>query len=161
MSCDSFHRQVERELKSKGKTHDFLDFVNCVENAYSTIPPVAVVMGHKDFFVPKINVTQASINKIRPRPYLNTFKHVSVTRGQFDFEYSSDINGDLTEKVNVFTKKQVKAVTRNFDLVKSLNFLSKPCGVEDEKKQSVIKNLLPLIPEQKKKFWEELPIKTP
>jgi len=34
MSADSFHHQVELEIKKKSELNDFADFMSCVSNAH-------------------------------------------------------------------------------------------------------------------------------
>lgn len=49
MSANSFHHQVERSLKKRGKVYDFEDFRNCVQGA-SSGKTVVAEMEIKHFF---------------------------------------------------------------------------------------------------------------
>lgn len=156
-ACDSFHHQVELQLKLKQKIYDYDDFTECVENA--TTKPVNVIrMNHNDFFTPTLSVSQYQLNKLRPRPYVADIKRVRFHRGTYDFQYSTNFTDDF-KKCCLLTKKQLQQVTKpGFKLHDSLKFHSTPEGISEEQKQSVIKHLTPLMPPEKAEFWQNVPV---
>lgn len=158
MAADSFHGSVEKSMQHKRMVYDYEDFMECVRNARSS-PPIIKDMQYTDFFklsyVANLNV----INKLRPRPQILNFKYVRVERGSFDIEYSYTVNPQDDEKLKmtVFSKKQIDDFkSNNFDL--KLKFRETPIGVDVEKKDTIIKDICPLMPTDKRQYWNDLPI---
>lgn len=160
MSADAFHHSVELQMKSAGKVYDYKDFVECVEKARSCTP-LAFTMKPTDFFNTTITISNYQLSKIRPRPYLAEIKAIKFTRGSFSFQYSDSYDGPFTE-CKPFSKKQLQEVTKpGFDIRKTLNYHKEAAGIEKEQKNTILKNLGPLMPAEKTIFWRDLPETTP
>lgn len=115
-------------------------------------------MHETDFFKPSITVSPYQLKQIRDRPTIHNIKRVSIERGSYDLIYSTGIKGTF-KRVNIFTKKQLKKIRDpGFKLNDSLTFASKPVGIEEERKKKIIRNLVTLIPQEKRNFWENIPI---
>lgn len=83
MGADSFHHQVERCLKQKGKVYDFKDFSDCVKAAAQNTNVIS--MGISDFYQWQNGTSQYKLNKISPRPYLQEMVEISFFRGKHIF----------------------------------------------------------------------------
>jgi hypothetical protein len=100
------------------------------------------------------------INKKRPRPMLNNFRHVIFKRGSFHIEYSTNIDGSESKVLNIFSQKQIKQITeKHFKLQNTLEYQNIPLGVDKTRKDEIVKNLNMLMPDEAKLFWSQLPEK--
>lgn len=155
-AADSFHHGVENAMKAANKVYTFPDFKECVENATN---PVVVDMKYNDFFKTTVNANMSVIDKLRPRPLLPNFKFVSFTRGDYDIEYSEAATGENLRKIRIFSKEQLKTIqSKSFNLISTLKFNHEPVGIDKEKKETIVKNLLPMMPLAKYRYWTDLPV---
>lgn len=162
MSADSFHHQVEKELKNAKKVYNYDDFVACVKRANAHNPPQVVDMNYSDFFKHGMTVSNYQLNKITPRPYIAEMKKIRFERGSFDFHFAYELDSDY-KSINLFNKKQLQELKSNkFDILSKMKYRTEPIGIEKEKKDSIVKNLVPLMPALKGEYWSEIPLmKTP
>lgn len=158
MSADSFHHLVEKSMKNAGRVHDFEEFHNCVKSSGSSTN--VIEMQAADFFVPQFKPSTYQLNKTRPRPYIAEMKMVKFTKGCFDISYSNSFDESSLISFNLLTKKQMKNIQQpGFDVKKTIKFAHEPCGVDQQVKDSIVKNAVPLMPAAKRDFWINLPIK--
>lgn len=157
MSADSFHHQVEKEMKRAGKVHNFNDFKECVQNASNNQGKV-VKMAFNDFFEPELTVSSYQVSKMEPRVMLQNIKRIVLERGTYNFSYSDEMEGDL-KVASLLNKTQLKKVKRSgFQLSDSLKFAIKPVGIESARKENILKNLAPLMPHSKADYWINMPV---
>lgn len=158
-SADSFHHQVEKGMKQVGKICTFPDFCKCVKEHTTSTPPCVVDMKYNDFFEPNIKVNMTVINKARPRPQLGNFKYMKFVRGNYYVEFDDDIEHKNIRKLDVFSKQQIKKYSASsFNLIDHLKFKSELDGIDAERKESIIKHLVPMMPLSKMSFWENMPV---
>lgn len=150
MSADSFHHQVEQAMKRYGNIYDFSDFEKAVQEANSKKVSI-ISMQPKDFTNWLDCTSQAKLKKINPRPYLNNIVQVCATRGKNTLKYWTDYDGEACE-LNFLTAKSMKTgITKP-------QFRSAFRGIPQNKKDTIIKNLCPLMPENRKQFWHKMPV---
>ncbi|XP_030748954.1 uncharacterized protein LOC115885491 [Sitophilus oryzae] len=150
MAADSFHHQVELSLQQKKKVYDFADFVNCVQAANSG--KVAVKeMKLEDFFVWPDNSSSYKIKQLIPRPYMKDIVEVIAERGKNELVYRTSFDAEVNYNMNFLNKKAI----RRLDLPPRI---IKPRGITNERKRNIEKHLLPLIPQNRRVFWETLPV---
>lgn len=158
MSADSFHHQVEQSLNSYcsssktgagGKVYDFNDFERVIEQV--KVKNVKVLsMELRDFRDWKDHSSLMKIKKHSPRPYLSDIVKLKFERGSFNLSYSYEYDSQYTE-LNFLTAKYLKKPTEP-------NVRSQFRGVTKSRKSDIIKKLCPLMPENRRQFWEELPV---
>lgn len=146
MSADTVHQVCNKGLKRKKTVADMEDYVGAIE-ASSRV----VQMQPSDFRDMRSGVSGQKLKLLGDcdsRPYLATFRVVEVRRGT-----------DL-----LYTKKSHKiGQWRAYDLMKG-SFRSDeqpqrrthPRGVNRAKLQRLKQQLLPLLPMQRREFWESL-----
>lgn len=159
MSADSFHASIERTMKRvpRGEVYSFPDFVDCVEKSGSDIKPQVFVMEPEDFFECLFQFKQSVLTKLKDRPKMANIKHVIFTRGSFDIQYSYNYNDEM-KTLQILTKKQLKEVSKpSFNLVDQLQRQTEASGIQKSQKDIIIKKLLPLMPEEKRDYWINLP----
>ncbi|XP_054263988.1 uncharacterized protein LOC128987257 [Macrosteles quadrilineatus] len=151
MSADQFHHQVNQQIKTKGKVYDFDDFQDAVMKSNSG-KVIVKSLQHTDFFNSfDYSSTYKITNKI-PRPYLSEMVQVIFQRGSFDIQYKTSFISEQIESISILKagylkKKQVPMPTRR----------SNPRGINQAKKADIIQKLLPLMPENRRSFWLDLP----
>lgn len=151
MSADNFHHQVEHQLKRQGKTYDFYDFVDSVAAANNGKVTVKN-MQFTDFYKWK---DHHSIHKMKNpsndiKPYLSELVYVLAERGSYSIKYKNKFEGELQELD--FLKKGSK---NTISQIPQCNL--KPVGIEGNIKLDIVKKLGPLMPDNRLKFWRELP----
>ncbi|KAG8324927.1 hypothetical protein J6590_079853 [Homalodisca vitripennis] len=87
-----------------------------------------------------------------PRPYLSEMVHVLFQRGSFDMFYRKSFSGE------VFQLSFLKAGFTKKREVPKPNTRTSPRGVNKEKKQDIIKKLVPLMPPNRHGFWVDLAV---
>lgn len=151
MSADSFHHQVEMSLKHKIKVYDFYDFEECVQKANSGKVNV-VNLKHSDFFDWLDHTSQYKLRNMKPqRPYLNQMVHIQFSRGDFNMAFKTSFLGDF-EELNFLNARVVKkgfppVIARKSDR-----------GISAERKDNILTKLLPVIPKNRIRFWQNLPV---
>lgn len=150
MSADSFHHQVEMSLKKRGKVYDFRDFIECIQMSNSG----RVVVGEMnldDFYIWPDCTSQYKLNKMTPRPYLHSMVHLRFLRGKKTLEYKNDFNEEFST-LNFLTAKTCKS---GIPLPKRLQVAR---GITQERKLNLLTKLSGIIPENRLRFWKDLPV---
>nr|CAI5863597.1 unnamed protein product [Callosobruchus analis] len=151
MAADSFHHQVELSLKRKKKVYDFDDFCEVVERANSARVDV-IKMQITQFFSFTDYTSKYKLQKLDARIYLKDMVCIHFKRGNHFFSYKTEIENEFIDSKDIFMKKYVNGT------------LTKPqarniCrGVSLDRKNNLISKLKKHIPENRMKFWEDLPI---
>ncbi|KAK4873128.1 hypothetical protein RN001_015157 [Aquatica leii] len=157
MSADSFHHQVELSMKKKQKIYDFDDFSDAVGSACKGNVEVKK-MEHNDFYKWKNLTSQQKLKQSsnNNRPYLSDIVQIMAERGKFTLQYKNHFNEESTKTLDFLMKKAMKKK----EILRSVNCLERPHGFPKEKKESILKQLDNLLPENRKLFWKNLPTTT-
>ncbi|XP_072162574.1 uncharacterized protein [Bemisia tabaci] len=150
MSADSFHHQVELALKRQGKTYDFGDFASAVAAANNG-KNLVIPMQHQEFFNWVDYASQAKLKNAAVRVYLKDIVYLKAVRGDFQLYYKSSYDGDF--KTLDFLKK----IAAKTDGMPVPSHLSRPRGFPSAKKEKILSELKGIIPDNRKKFWLDLP----
>lgn len=154
MSADSFHHQIELSMKKKGRICDFPDFALAVEGAGKKVN--LKIMNIDDFFhfIDYTSVKKRNFNHDKTeRVYLTNIVQLEVNRGTKDLKYKTAYSGDF-KILNDYLK--VQAAKKG---IPSPIPCTKNNGISKEKKNAILKNICPLIPEKYRIFWQNLPEK--
>lgn len=149
MAADSFHHQVELSLKRTKKVYDFSDFVKSVQESNSG-KVVVKEMKQADFYQWEDNSSASKLTRKKPRPYLKDMVEIVAERGKFELAYKTSFSQEPQPL--------------NFLKVKSMKKLPKPPvipnvrGITSERKNKIIEKLVPLMPQSRHKFWQDLPV---
>ncbi|XP_055527573.1 uncharacterized protein LOC129720163 [Wyeomyia smithii] len=158
MSADAFHAAVERSMRKyqEEELYTFSDFVECVKQSNNETKPPVTVMSCTDFFQPSIALKPSVLNKLKPRPKLAEIKQIRFTRGCFEFSYKTSFGLEF-KKVKLFTQLQLKCVQNpKFSLESTFQYNKTDRGIEKVRKEHISKKLCPLMPTEKRRFWENL-----
>lgn len=151
MSADSFHHQVAKQLKQKGKVYDFEDFSDAVQNSNSGKVIVSQLTSPSDFFSEFNYSSSHVINKTDPRPYLSDMVQVIFNRGSLNLTYKTKYDCEQYTELKFLKAKYIKQ-----------NKLPKPPvkpslrGITIDKLTDIQKKLVPLMPENRQAFWKKL-----
>lgn len=157
MAADSFHGSVERKMVEVQNLYNFEDFIECVQKSRNDTPTI-YNLGYIDFFKPTIPVNKTVISKQNPKPLLGNFSHVKFSRGLFELEVSSEIDGSNAKKIQIFSIKQVEHFQKpSLKFEDTLIWRHEPLGISQDRKEEIIKNCLALMPAKKQQFWLDLP----
>lgn len=153
MSADSFHHQVETALKKQKKTYDFQDFQNAVSSANSGKVTLKS-MTFSDFYHWKDHSSKATLNRLRPKVYVSNLVQVVAKRGLLHLEYKNDfLDSDLKQltflKVSIIKKKHQMADPERYSVSR---------GIPVSKRDNLLKNLASIIPQDRLRFWENIPV---
>lgn len=148
MAADSFHHAVENALRWKGKVYDFDDYLDAVKNSFKGVN--VVELKENSFFDWEDHTSQYKLNKITPRPYLNSMVEVHFKRGERTMSYSHSLGGELIS-LNFLGHKSFKT---GISLPKHKQI---PRGISELRKQTIISKLGPIFPSNRLRFWENLP----
>jgi hypothetical protein len=157
MSADSFHGLIEKESRRylNGKQHDFGDFMKVIENAKGKV----LKMNIQDFLKPKIKVSQYYLNKLKPRPMISKFISARFEKGNNNIVYKLAHDGP-ENTFNLLNKKQQQEVSKySTRLSERFNFECEECGIDEDRKNEIIKDLLPLMPPTRHSSWINLSVK--
>jgi hypothetical protein len=151
MSADSFHHQVEDQLKKSKNVYDFGCFSSCVQNAkMNKMSPIVKELSCQDFYKFKDFTSQQKLKRMEPRVYLKNIVSIKAERGIMNLLFKSQYEGEWSElnfiQYNILKNGFPKLSTHNENR-----------GVETSRKNGIIKDLLNLMPEPYRHFWVNLP----
>lgn len=151
MSADSFHHMVERSMNEKKNLYDFKDFTDCVE---ATSKNVKLINMKPDLFYNwKDLKSQAKLNKMDSKPYLSKMTQIRVEKGKYTFKYRTTYNEEDPYIDIDFLQYYVEK--KGFPEFKKVeNYV----GIDESKKNKILKSLLTLMPSSRKSFWINLPV---
>lgn len=146
----SLHHQVELaiKIKSKNKLYDFNDFVESVK----TINNGKVVVKSLEPFNFSIWPDLSSKAKLkRNKVLLKDIVELQAERGNFNLKYRSNFSENFKDlNFLLFSVSKVKTIDEP-------ERQDNPRGINEAKKKEIIDKLLPLMPENRKTFWFNLP----
>lgn len=154
MSADSFHHQVELVMKARQKIYDFDDFADAVGSACKG-NVIVKKMNYNDFYNWENFTSLGKLNKTgKDRPYLSDMVQIVAERGKTTLKYRNSFNEPSLQTLDFLQNKAMKKK----QLLRPVSSLQRPRGFSQEKKQNLLKQLGDLFPENRKTFWESLPI---
>lgn len=106
----------------------------------------------EDFFLWPDNSSIYKLNHTTPRPYLKDMIEVVAKRGNLNLFYKTSFGSNETKELNFLKMKVVKG-----DLT-TPSVISKARGIKKERKQAILQNLSTLIPDNRRQFWQGLPV---
>ena len=146
MAADSTHAKIEKVLKRKdGKIFDFDDFRQCVEEADCHVH----IMATEDFADWESGASNYLLGRAQPRPYLSRIVWAEFRRGSPETLFFKENFSDREASACSFIKK-------GYDPTPKIR--QKPRGVAKEKKDNILQKLVPLMPHNRRSFWEDLPV---
>ncbi|KAF0695234.1 Uncharacterized protein FWK35_00038743, partial [Aphis craccivora] len=151
MSADSFHHQVEQSLKHQKKTYDFEDFVKAVGAANKSRVDLKI-MNYFDFYLWIDYKSQQKISKSTNRVLLKDVVSIKAVRDKFILYTKCNFEEEYSELD--FLKKNVMKMSG----MARPEPLKGPCGIPVEKKNDILNNLKQVIPQNRKQFWENIPV---
>lgn len=148
MSADEFHHQVELSLKRKKRIYDFDDFRQAVTDTHRNITVKCMNVG--DFSTFEDCSSAYKLQNVTTRAYLNKMCEIKFLRGRNTLVYKTDFNGPET----VLDFLRMKNIKIGIPSPKSKNQFK---GINEERKSEIINKLVPLMPENRRSFWYNLP----
>lgn len=153
MAADHFHHQVELSLKRRKKVYDFEDFCDVVSQANSSRVNV-INMQISQFFNYTDYTSKYKLQKLASRVYLKDMVSLHFKRGNYFFSYKKKFESDFVDLRDIFILKYIKGTLTKPQLRNAYR------GISLERKNNLISKLKSHIPENRLKFWEELPVAT-
>ena len=147
MAADSFHHTVENGMKSKGKMYDFDDFTEII-NSHG----IAVVVEPLDF---KEFRSEQSKGKDTAYPLLCNISQVCFKKNSTKMFWKESLT-DTDYKCGEFLQKKFRIFLKS---QRSINKRDGPRGLNADKQKDILAKLGKIIPADKLKFWEDMPIK--
>lgn len=156
MAADSFHAAVEKAMRHGNPTSTFPEFKQVVKKAKQNV--VVVDMAANDFFEMKMTVSQYTLNRCKTRPYIENIRKIVLKKGSFEMSYYSSVD-DSGEMLSccIMSKKQMKTVDDKYFSLANILRRKLPIGISTERKQALLNVILPVIKEEQKQFWNDLP----
>lgn len=104
MAADSFHAAVEKQMKSSPPL-TYPDFEEVVHRSKWNVEVLS--MGVEDFIELDFNISQYTLNQLKPRPYVDNIRLVQLTKGSLSFSYSDHVDTSAEDLISgeLFSKK--------------------------------------------------------
>ncbi|XP_050497594.1 uncharacterized protein LOC126882239 [Diabrotica virgifera virgifera] len=148
MSADGVHGNIESNIRKKN-IYDFDDLKIAIEQSRAGLLVIEPTLGNKwqkkKRSVRKNNETEDPLNGF----YLKDLVEVKFVKTKRTLFYKKDFNEADYEIIDFLQKK--------FDEKKPIERDYRIRGIESHKKKEIIQKLLPLMPMNRRKFWEDLP----
>lgn len=148
MAADEFYHRVERSLKTQKRVYDFEDFCKAVSETGSRT--MVKKMRVQDFYDYEECSSTHKIKKSHPRAYMNNISEANFLR-------ESNL---LFCKCNHGTDEYFELDFLKFKYVKQgippprQKVVSR--GITNERKSAILTKLGPLMPTNRRVFWENL-----
>lgn len=157
MAADSFHGAVENKMRHERVVtfEHFKSVVGCAKKNVDVLD-----MEVADFFQAELTVSQYTLNLCKPRPYVDTMRKVVFQKGRYELGYASNINSEDLVYCKLFSKKQLRLIEKDtFSLEANVRWQKSPRGIEADRKASLLAVVVPVITEEEKPFFIDLPTK--
>lgn len=144
MSADSVHHKCEMALRHK-QVADFADFEKEISTTVKT-----KTLSHVDFADWPNGVSRHKMNQFEDKPRMSDIVVACFRRGSKEmlFKYSH-----TDEEFRGYS-----LLKRNFEFTNLPPPARKlPRGINTDKKNGIVDNLIPLIPASRRPFWQSLP----
>lgn len=150
MAADEFHHRVERSLKTKKRVYDFEDFCKAVSDTGSrTIVKKMII---QDFFDFEDCSSTFKLKNSNPRAYLNGIAEANFRRGFHLLFYKHSHGTDEYFELDFLRLKDLKQG------IPAPRQKLTPRGITSERKSDILTKLGPLMPANRRHFWESLPV---
>lgn len=145
MTADGIHGNIEQKILRNRNIYDFKELVELVKNSRKNLE----VLELKEFHLwqNKKRTTKKAAEDPLKGFLLGNLVEVCFTRGSNCIKYKTDFDDEYKE-LDFLQKKHCPTFTP-----KTLNIR----GISSEKKALILKDLVPLMPENRKFFWQTLP----
>lgn len=120
---------------------------NCSKNVETKVLEVS------DFYLFEDKSSQHKLRSLQPRVFLKNIVSVQARRGSFDLYYKTTHKDEGYEALNFLQQKCLKMKN-----IPKPPQKSSPRGITEHRKQEIIQKLCPLMPSNRRLFWENLPI---
>ena len=148
MSADSFHHRVEKAAKRMKNIYNYDDYVTLMESVGTPIQMRIVDFLHWENH---LSQGKASVNS---RPYLSSVAVLEFRQGDTAVYYKSSHDEyepfRKADFLKLKVKKKIKEAWVQHPNPKAI------IGIEEDRLDGIIKNLLPLMPAEERPFWEGL-----
>lgn len=144
MSADSFHALVEKTMRKKKNIYDFEDFSDCI-----SLGGTLLVMQPGDFmdFEKKV-----SSGKDTNYPYIKDMAVVQFRKGSTKIYWKKSLDdSDFEEGEFMIKKHRANVLNSSYTPI-----VKQQRGIESSKKDGIITNLGPMMPQNRLDFWENL-----
>lgn len=149
MAADEFHHQVEQSMKRKKHIYDFEDFHQAVLNARTNI--AVKIMNKEDFCLFEDCSSSYKLQNSSPRAYLSDMCEVKFVRGTHVINYKTDYYNEQEYSLDFLRLKNIKSGIPPPKPIKEYR------GITQERKSAIIQKLTPLMPDNRRSFWYNLP----
>lgn len=144
MSADTVHAGVERQMRGMNNVYDFNDFLTCV----GKVPKAAILVpANEDFKSYVGEQSQPKLNK--DRPLLAECRQLQFRKSSWSVWLKKSHIQEAFEEFDFMKKKSMKPM--NPSLLRP-----QARGIPRGKKEDIITKLCPLMPENRREFWNEL-----
>lgn len=150
MAADEFHHRVERSLRTKKRVYDFEDFCKAVSDTGSRT--IVKKMEVHDFYDYEDCSSTYKLKNSSPRAYMSNISEACFRRGSNFLFYKRNHGTDECFVLDFLKLKNLKQgiPPPRQKLV--------PRGITNERKSAILTKLGPLMPTNRRAFWETLPI---
>lgn len=148
MSADSFHHQVELSMKNRDNSsvYDFADFVDAVQTANDG-RTICKELNFFDFADWRDMSSTTKLNKSELRAYVHDFAKLMFVRGKKVMLYANDFDDEFIELDFIMNKDmRLERPSRRTEMK----------GVPEDTKVKIIEKLTPLMPPNRRQFWQNL-----
>ena len=149
MSADSYHHLVEKGMNEMKNVYDFQDFVNVLDSNGKSI-----VLKSSDFFYFPRGVSEKS-KFTEGKPFLDDISIVKFQRGTSKMFWKTSF-ADLEFKSSEFLQKKMSAKCLKGLFELNPLYPTGAPGIESSRKNDIITKLIPLMPENRRSFWQNL-----
>ena len=146
MSADSFHARIEKGMRGKKLIHDFDDFQAAVAKYGKPVP-----MEISDFHNYQNGVSSGAFTH---KPLLSNVQEVMFERGSTKIHWKTSMGDEAYQEGDFLKKKVAMSCMKG----KAVPVKESPRGVSETKKADLVQKLCPFMPENRRKFWVDLPV---
>jgi len=145
MSADSFHHQIEKEMRLKKNVYDFEDFEKIIQSKGCKLP-----MTEGDFYDWENGLSQGKYAS--SKPLLCKVQVVMFKKSETKMFCKEGYHQEEFQSCT-FLKKKIEAKIKQGKLPPSRR---EPRGIPTSKKNDIVGKLLPLMPGNRHEFWKSL-----
>jgi len=149
MTADGVHGNIEKKIKQIRHIYDLEDLKNCISQSRQNLN----ILELKDFYgwqnkKKTTNVKTDALHGFK----INSVVMAKFSRGSTCMEYWTDFNGE-PKTLDFLQKKFLKGI-KTYAPKK----FTQHRGINLNKKKEIIDKLVPSMPENRKNFWNNLPV---
>nr|XP_053621942.1 uncharacterized protein LOC128681791 [Plodia interpunctella] len=150
MAADEFHHRVEQSLKKNKRVYDFEDFCKAVsDTGPNTVVKKMTVQDFHDF---EDCSSSYKLQNSVPRAYLRNKSEITFRRGSKSMFYKNSHDTEEQIELDFLRVKNLKIG------ISSPKQKLSPRGITSERKSAILSKLGPLMPDNRRGFWKNLPV---